>query len=77
MLAAHRRHDGLIVDAGVGHQNAERFEGHDRASFEVEHPCRLPEPVGRRKIGAARIGNGRNAHAALRCRKRRSGACAE
>src|SRR5262249_55756153 len=44
VLAAHRRHDGLIVDAGVGHQHAERLERGDRAALAREHPVLLPEP---------------------------------
>ena len=66
MLAAHRRHDGLVVDAGVGHQHAERLEGRDGAAFELEHPGLVLELVRGGEIGAARIGDGRNPHAALR-----------
>ena len=61
VLAAHRRHDGLIVDAGIGQQHAERFERSDGATFEIEHPGLLLESMRRRKIGAARISDGRNA----------------
>ena len=41
VLAAHRRHDGLVVDAGIGHENAERLEGGDGAALEVQHPRRV------------------------------------
>jgi hypothetical protein len=32
------RHDCLVVDAGIRHQNAERFECVYRPAFELEHP---------------------------------------
>ena len=37
----------------------------DRAALEVQHPRLLLEPMRSREIGAARIGDGRNAHAPL------------
>ena len=37
VLAARRRLDGLVVDAGVGHQHAELDEGGDGALFQREH----------------------------------------
>src|SRR5512132_4060912 len=43
VLAGDRRHDGLIIDAGVGHQHAERLERGDGAAFELEHPRLLLE----------------------------------
>src|SRR5581483_1008829 len=71
MLPTHRRHDGLIIDAGVGHQHAERLEGGNRPALEVDHPRLLLEPHRGSEIGAARIGDGRDADAALRRRKTR------
>ena len=69
MLAARRRLDGLVVDAGVGHRDAELDEGRDRAPLQVEHRGGLAEHAGFREVGAARIGDGRDAHAALAGRR--------
>ena len=66
MLAAHRRHDGLVIDAGVGHQHAERLEGGDGALLEIEHPRLMLQLVRGGEVCAARIGDGRNAYAAFR-----------
>ena len=66
MLAAHGRQDGLIVDAGVGHQHAERLEGGNRARFETGHGLGLLQALVRVEVETARIGDGGNAHAALR-----------
>ncbi len=71
MLAEHRRHDGLVVDAGVGHQDAERLERGDRAPLQFDHPGLLLEPVRGGEIGAARIGDGRDAHPPLLRRQAR------
>src|SRR5207237_3644174 len=38
VLAAHRRHDGLIVDTGVGHQDAERLERSNYTALQIKHP---------------------------------------
>src|SRR6266571_8926988 len=69
VLAAHRRHDRLIIDAGIGHQDAERLEGGNRAALEIEHPRLLLQSLRLRKIGAARVGDARNADLALALRK--------
>ena len=61
VLAAQRRHDRLIIDAGIGHQHAERLKGGNRAALESEHPGLLLQLFRLRKIGAARVGYGRNA----------------
>ena len=61
VLAAHRRHDRLIVDAGVGHQHAERLERGDRARFEGAHVFALAEPLIDMHVETARIGQGRDA----------------
>jgi hypothetical protein len=65
MLAAGRRQDGLVVDAGVGHQDAKRLQRGDCARLEHRHRLGLAEPLVNLKIKAARIGQGRDAHAAL------------
>jgi hypothetical protein len=71
MLAEYRRHDGLIVDAGVRHQHAKGFEGGNRAPLELDHPGLLLELVRGGKVGAARVADSGNAQAAavrrLRC----------
>src|SRR6516164_5881593 len=69
VLAVDWRHDRLIVDAGVRHQHAERFERSDRAAFECEHPRLLLEPGCLREIGAARSGDCRYADAAFAFRE--------
>ena len=69
MLAAHRRHNRLIVDAGVGHQDPERLKCRDRAALEIEHPGLLAQPRGSGKVGAARIRDGWNPHTPLLGRK--------
>ncbi len=65
VLAAHRRHDRLVIDAGIGHQDAERLEGVDRALLERGHLVGLAQALVVTEIDAARIGNHRHAHAAL------------
>ncbi len=70
LLAADRRHDGLVVDAGVGHQHAQRLERGNGAAFQIERPGLLLQPRGGGKIGAARVGDGGDADAALRFRQR-------
>ena len=56
MLAAHRRQDRLVIDAGVGHQHAEGLQRGDRAGFERRHRVGLAEPLVGLKIEAARVG---------------------
>jgi hypothetical protein len=65
VLAAGRRHDRLVVDAGVGHQDTERLERGDCASLERGHRLGLAEPLVDRDIEPARIGQGRNADPAV------------
>ena len=60
MLAAQRRHDRLIVDAGVGHQHAEGGERRDRPRLERRHRRALAEPAINREIDPARIGDRRH-----------------
>jgi hypothetical protein len=65
VLAAHRRHDGLVVDAGIGHHDAERFEGVDRSPLERGHGVGLFEALVVAKVDTARIGDHRDAHASF------------
>src|SRR5262249_49671352 len=60
VLAQNRRHDRLVVDAGIGHQYAQRLQRGNRAAFEVDHPGLLFEPMRSREVGAARIRDGGN-----------------
>jgi len=60
MLAAQRRHDRLVVDAGVGHQHAKGRERRDCPALERRHPLGLPEPAIDREIDAARVGDRRH-----------------
>src|SRR5207244_9876984 len=65
VLVAGRRLDGLVVDAGVGHGDAEFLEGGDGTPLQIEHPCGMAEQMRLGKVSAARIGDGGDAHAAL------------
>src|SRR6218665_1255757 len=65
MLAAGGSQHGLVVDAGVGHAHAKPLEGADGAALQFEHPVGLAQVAGLAEIGAARIVDGGNAHAAL------------
>src|SRR5262249_20838565 len=65
VLADERRHNGLIVDAGIRHQQPERLQRGDRAAFEVDHPGLLLEPMRGREVGAARICDGGNPYTPL------------
>ncbi len=65
VLAEHRRDDRLIVDAGVGHHEAERLEGGGGAALEVGHRLGLAEALVGGEVDAARVGDGRDADAAL------------
>ncbi len=64
VLTKYRRHDGLVVDAGIRHQHAERFQGCNCATLQINHPRLLLEPVRGGKISAARVADGWNAKAA-------------
>ena len=57
VLTEHRRNDRLIVDAGVGHHEAERFEGRRRAALEIGHGLGLTEALVGIEVDAARIGD--------------------
>jgi len=65
MLVGHRRLDGLIIDAGIGHRHAESDESRNRAALQIEHRPGVTEKIRFCEIGAARIGNGWNAHLPL------------
>ena len=70
MLAAGRRHDGLVVDARVGHQHAECLKRRDGAALERQHPILVLE-VGRPlEVGTAGVGDRRYSHAPFGRRQR-------
>ena len=71
VLAAHGRQDGLVVDAGVGHQHAQRLEGGDGASLDGGHRVGLLEALVGGEIEPARVGDGGDAHAPLSLGRRR------
>jgi hypothetical protein len=56
--------------AGVGHQDTERLERVDGAAFQGDHPVLLFQFCGGAEIGAARVGDGGDADAAVRGRHR-------
>src|SRR3954464_4965184 len=60
----------LVVDAGVGHHHAQLHEGRDGALFQRKHRRGLAEERGVGEVGAAGVGDRRNAHvaAAFLCR---------
>ena len=62
MLSAQRRHDRLVVDTGIGHENTHGLESIDGASFQRRHLLSLPKTPVMAKIDSARIGNHRDAH---------------
>ncbi len=65
VLTVHRRQDRLVVDAGIGHENAHALERGDGAALELGKAFLLIElPVGA-KIDAARVGDRRHPHATL------------
>jgi hypothetical protein len=64
VLVQRRRLHRLVVDAGVGHHHAELDEGGDDALFQREHGRGLAEERGLGEVGAARVGDRRDAHAA-------------
>ena len=68
VLAAHRRQHALIVDAGVGKDHAEARQRVRRASLERHDRLGLPDAGEAGEVGAARVGDGRHAHAPLRGR---------
>src|SRR5947208_13885733 len=46
VLVTHGCHDGLIVDARVGHGDAELDKGRNSAALELQHRRRLTEEYG-------------------------------
>ncbi len=71
MLTANRRHDGLVIDAGVRHQHAEGAQRVDRALLERRHLRCLAEPAIDGEIEPARIGDRRHPNPALGLGRRR------
>ena len=66
VFAEYRRGDGLVVDAGVGHEDAQRAHGVDGALLENGPLVLLPEPPVGAEVDAAGVGDGRNAHPPFR-----------
>ena len=60
VLAAHGRHDGLVIDAGVRHQHAEAAQCLDRPLLERSHLRGLSEPAIDREIEPPRVGDRRH-----------------
>jgi hypothetical protein len=65
VLAVHRRHDRLIVDASIRHQDAERLKRCDGAMFEFQHPRLLLEPLRCGEVRTARVCDRGDSHAPL------------
>ena len=66
VLAEHRRGDGLVVDAGVGHEDAQRAHGVDGPLLQGGPLVLLPEPPVGAEVDAAGVGDGGNAHPPFR-----------
>ena len=66
VLAEHRRGDGLVVDAGVGHEDAQRAHGVDGPLLQGGPLVLLPEPPVGAEVDAAGVGDGGHAHAPFR-----------
>lgn len=64
VLAAHRRQDALVVDAGVGEEDAKRRHGVRRTPLERHQLAGLADAGVAAEVGAARVGDGRRHHAA-------------
>ena len=62
MLALDRRRNGLIVDAGVGHQDAERAEGLVGAAFQFDKRLVMFNAAISIKIRTTRVGYRRHLH---------------
>ena len=69
VFATNRWQDRLIVDAGVGHQHAERLERPDGARLDVGHGVGLPEALVEVEVEPARIGDGWHTYAPFTCRQ--------
>ena len=65
VLAEHRRGDGLVAAAGVGHQDPEGTHGVDGAPLQGSPLVLLPKATVRAEIDAARIRGGGHAYAAI------------
>ena len=62
VVSRHRWHDGLVVDAGVGHQDAHPGAGGDDAALEPGHLLALSERPVAVEIDAARVRDRGNRH---------------
>ncbi len=67
MLAARRRQDGLVVDAGIRHAHAEPGECGNGAALQFQHPVFVPEERCLFEVGAPWIRDGGYPHATFVC----------
>ena len=65
VVAAYRRHDDLVVDAGVGHDDAHGTARLDEAPLDVGHGLGLAQRVVVVEVDPARVGDRRDGDAAL------------
>jgi hypothetical protein len=65
VLVAGRCLNGLIVDASIGHHDAQFYQGGNGALFQIEHRRGLTQKRGLGKISAPWISDGGNAHTPL------------
>ena len=65
VIAAHRRHHGLVVDAGVGHDDAHGTARPDETPLDVGHGLGLAQRVVVVEVDPARVGDHRDGDAAL------------
>jgi hypothetical protein len=65
VLAADRRHDGLVIDAGIRQQHAKGAQRSDRPLLERSHLVGLPKSAIDLEIEPARVGDSRYPHSPL------------
>ena len=60
VITTHRRHNRLIINAGVGHHDADGLAGGDKAAFKCRHFLGLAKRLIMREINAARVSDHRD-----------------
>src|SRR4051812_19803628 len=65
MLAAGRWHDRLIINAGVRHQDTERFERSNQSRFDLNHRVALLQTLVCVEVDPTWVSDGRNANASI------------